>query len=885
MTARRAGGAKAPLTLVVGHANPDFDAYASTVAATKLFPGAKGAFLGTQNANVREFHNLHEDFLDFVDLKGLDLSRIERLIMVDTRDASRIGELGPVALDPRVTVVAYDHHPPMDGDLERLDDRGEPTGATTTVLVREVRDRGIALTPLEASLMLLGIHEDTGSLTFPGSTAADADAIAFLMTAGADMEVVNQFLSRPLTGGQRVLLDRMSEGLQVWDVHGQQVAVGVAHSEVYIDSASIVTHHLVEELGYRVAVAVVAMPDRVHLVGRSRLAQVDIGAVLSRLGGGGHAQAASAALRGVEVDGALDRLREALAAEIRAPLTAADIASSPVRTVTPEMSMREAGDLMVRWGHGALPVVEGRRVVGLVTRKDVDKAVQHKLSHAPVKGFMAREIFTVRPDTGLDELERLLTSENIGRVPVVARGRLTGIVTRKDVLRAEHGDAYLDRGLPAQGGEATKRFLGSVDALLPEEVRGAIREVGVLAVETGVRAHVVGGFVRDMLLGRENLDVDVVIEGDGVAFAELAAQRLGGRVKAHLRFGTAVLVLSRSLHMDVTSARTEYYTRPGALPTVERSSLRQDLLRRDFSINAMAACIDPDCFGAIADPFGGLRDLTRGSIRSLHSLSFVEDPTRVLRAARFETRYGFRMEPSTYELAKHAVEIGLLGDVSGARMRAELFAVLGEAPARTPLGRLDELGALEALVPAGVTPRAALATVEAVEASLPGMPTGAGRPPRRLVALLAAMTVGATPAAAEKWVRWLRLGRDHGGPALEIAARADALARALRTKRTLRDSGLHALLRALAPETIAVVRALGDATVRARVDRYLAELSHVKPAVSGEDLIALGIEPSHAFAGILTQALGDRLDGRALGREAELANLKRLAARAGLVKR
>jgi tRNA nucleotidyltransferase (CCA-adding enzyme) len=885
MAARRAGPAKAPLTLVVGHANPDFDAYAATVAATKLFPGAKGVFLGTQNANVREFHNLHEDFLDFVDLKGLDLGRVERLVMVDTRDPSRIGELGRLALDPRVAVITYDHHPPMDGDLERAEDRGEPTGATTTILVREIRDRGSVLTPLEASLMLLGIHEDTGSLTFPGSTASDADAIAFLMSAGADMEVVNQFLSRPLTAGQRALLGEMTEGLQVWDVHGQQVAVGVAHSEVYIDSAGIVTHHLVDELGYRVAVAVVAMPDRVHLVGRSRLAQVDIGAVLSRLGGGGHPQAASSALRGVALEVALDRLREALSAEIRAPLTAADIASSPVRTVTPEMSMREAGDLMVRWGHGALPVVDGRRVVGLVTRKDVDKAVQHKLSHAPVKGFMARDIFTVPPETGLEDLERLLTSENIGRVPVVSRGRLRGIVTRKDVLRAEHGDAYLDRGLPAQGGEATERFLASVDALLPEDVRGAIREVGALALERGIRAHVVGGFVRDMLLGRPNVDVDVVVEGDGVEFAELAAQRLGGRVKAHMRFGTAVLVLSRSLHMDVTSARTEYYTRPGALPTVERSSLRQDLLRRDFSINAMAACIDPDCFGAIADPFGGLRDLARGSIRALHSLSFVEDPTRVLRAARFETRFGFRMEPSTFELAKHAVEIGLLGDVSGARMRGELFAVLEESPALSPLTRLDELGALEALLPAGVAPHAALAAVRALEASWADTPAGAGKAPRRVVALLAAMTVEATPAAAEKWVRWLRLGRDHGGPALETAARADALARALRTKRTLRDSGLHALLRPLAPEAVAVVRALGDETARARIDRYLADLSRVKAAVSGEDLIELGAEPSHAFAGILSQALADRLDGRVVGREAELTNLKRLAARAGLVKR
>jgi len=870
------------MTVVVGHANPDFDAYAATIAATKLFPGARGVFLGTQNANVREFHNLHEEFLDFVDLKGLDLASIGRLVMVDTRDPGRIGELGPVALDPKVEVVVYDHHPPMADDLKRADDRSEPTGATTTILVRELRERGITLTPLESSLMLLGIHEDTGSLTYPGSTAADADAMAFLMAGGADMEVVNQFLSRPLTAEQRSLLDDLTADIEVWDVHGQDVAVGTARTDVYVDSASVVTHYLVEDMGYRVAVALVAMPDRLHVVARSRLAQVDVGAVLAHLGGGGHAMAASAALRGADMDEVLARLHSALESEIRRPLTATDIASSPVRTTTPETPMREAEELMLRWGHGALPVVDGGLVVGLVTRKDVDKATRHGLSHAPVKGFMAREIFTVAPDTGLAELERLLTRENIGRVPVLDDGRLVGIVTRKDVLRAEHGDAYLDRGLPLATGEAGRRFLESVDVLLPEEVRGAIREVGALALERGLRAHVVGGFVRDMLLGRRNLDVDVVVEGDGVAFAEEAARRLGGRVKVHVRFGTAVLVLSRTLHMDITSARTEYYVRPGALPTVERSSLRQDLLRRDFSINAMAACIDPDCFGAIADPFGGLRDLSRGAIRALHSLSFVEDPTRVLRAARFETRYGFRMEPSTFQLAKHAVELNLLDDVSGARIRSELFALLEEEPALAPLTRLDELGALCGLLPDGVSPADALSRIHSLERAWSRLPSGgSGRAPRKQVALLAALAGGGRRGEVERWVRWLRLGRDHGGAALEVAARGDGVLRALRTKRVMRDSALHALLHPLAPETVALLWALADDAARQRLDRYLTELSHVRAAVSGQDLKDLGLEPSPAFTAILTKALADRLDGRAVGREAELANLGRLVARAG----
>jgi len=834
---------------------------------------------------VREFHHLHEDFLDFTDLRGLDLSSIERLVMVDTRDAGRISELASVALDPRVEVIAYDHHPPMADDLARAEDRSQQVGATTSILVHEIRERGITLTPLEASLMLLGIHEDTGSLTYPGSTAYDADAVAFLMASGADMEVVNQFLYRTMTPEQRRLLDALASSLEVWDVHGRKVAVGTARSDDYVDSAGVVTHYIVEDMGHRVAVAVIEMPERTHVVGRSRLAEVDIGRVLGHLGGGGHAQAASAALRSTSIEEVLPRLRAALEAEVRPPLTARDIASAPVRTAAPETTMRQAGDQMLRWGHGALPVLEGELVVGLVTRKDVDKATRHGLGHAPVKGFMARGIVTVGPDADLDSLERLLSRENIGRVPVLDGGKLVGIVTRKDVLRAEHGDSYLDRGLPQARGEATRRFLESVDALLPEDVRGAVHSIGALAEEQGIRAYVVGGFVRDMLLGRRNLDVDVVVEGDGIAFADLAAERLGGRVKAHMRFGTAVLVLSRHLHVDVTSARTEYYTAPGALPTVERSSLRQDLLRRDFSINAMAASIDPAEFGEIADPFGGLRDLQRRSIRALHSLSFVEDPTRIMRAARFERRFGFTMEPSTAELAKHAVEMGLLGDVSGARIRQELFAILEEEPALSPLQRLDELGAFAGLLPDEADPAGALADVEAMEATLRDMPMYAGRAPRRVTALLVALAARAEPREAEKWAHWLRVGRENAEAPLEAAVRASTVSSLLGAPGVMRDSWLHAALIGLAPETLAYVRATGDERVRGRVDRFITELSSVRLEVTGDDLAALGASPSPAFSAILAQALADRLDGAASGREAELANLRRLATKAGLISR
>ncbi len=865
-------------TVIVGHANPDFDAYASMVAASKLFEDARAVYLGSQNANVREFHNLHEDFVAFTDLKSLDLAGIERVVLVDTRDPGRVGPIGDVVRRSGVEVIVYDHHPRQGDDVQADQDHSAPVGATTSILVHEIRDRGVTITPLEATVMLLGIHEDTGSLTYPGSTAYDAEAAAFLMGAGAEMEVLNQFLSRTLDVAQREILDMLLDSLEVWDIRGQEVAVGTAVAAQYVDSASVLTHYICEDLGYRVAVALIDMSERLHVVGRSRVAEVDIGAVLKHLGGGGHPQAASAALRGTTRDDALARLRDALSLEVSPPLTAGDIASAPVRSIGPDVSMAEAGRIMATWGHGGLPVIEDDRLVGLVTRKDVDKASRHGLDHAPVTGFMARQPITVGPDADLAGLERLLVRSGIGRVPVVRDGHVMGIVTRKDLLRAEHGESYLDRTVSRQRAEASRRFMESLDGLPPDVVE-ALRTVGRLADEAGFRAHAVGGFVRDMLLGGENLDLDIVVEGDGLAFALDIAARLDKRVKVHRRFGTAVLVWSRTLHIDLTSARTEYYQRPGALPTVERSSLRQDLFRRDFSINAMAACINPDCFGQIADPFGGLADLERGVIRTLHSLSFVEDPTRVLRAARFAERFGFEIDPSTGALLRQAVDMGMLDEVSGARIREELLDIIDEERVAEVLERLDASGALAGLVPDGVSAARAVGDVRGCVSAYEALAPRFSRVPRRRTSLITALAGGGSRASADRWCRWLRFGREYSEPAVYAAEHGDALVARLKDRRKMRPSRLYALLAEAPAEALVYVWMRGGETVRRRVEEFMSELSVAKMAVSGADLIELGLEPGPAFSGILAQARADRLDGRAVGRKAELENLSRLVRR------
>jgi tRNA nucleotidyltransferase (CCA-adding enzyme) len=545
--------------------------------------------------------------------------------------------------------------------------------------------------------------------------------------------------------------------------------------------------------------------------------------------------------------------------------------------------MSDAGELMAKWGHGGLPVVDAGEIVGLVTRKDVDKASRHRLEHAPVRGFMGRDVVTVRPEADLGELERLLASRGFGRLPVVSAGELIGIVTRKDVLRAEHGDGYLNSDLDDHHPRAREAFVRNVDTLLPPEVRTCLESVGQLGQEMGVTTHVVGGFVRDMVMGRPNLDIDVVIEGDGVEFALAAAERLGARVKVHRRFGTAVLVVNRQFHIDVASSRSEYYTRPGALPTVERSSLRQDLFRRDFTINAMSACLDPDCWGSISDPFGGLLDIRRKRLRILHPLSFIDDPTRVLRAARFEIRYGFRMDEHTVQLASKALELGVLGEVSGARIRDELYDIFDEAAPLAIFGRLDEVGALATLLPQGTAPSAVMTRLIGCSDALASFAPRLSAPCDSRAVFVAGIAGAGEQTAGTRWIRHLRIGKDVAEAAVVTIARGSAVTKSLRDRRGMRDSRLFRLLQPLPVEALVCLWGIGDALARERIERFAFDLNQTAMSVSGHDLVALGAVPGEEFSAILAQARDDLLDGRVCGRESELANLRRLAVRAGLL--
>ncbi|HDP69564.1 MAG TPA: CBS domain-containing protein [Actinobacteria bacterium] len=865
------------MEIIVSHVNADFDSLAAMVAAQKIYPDAKLVFTGSQNRNVREFIYLHRDLIDHMEVKQLDKNAVKRVIIVDTRIAERLGELEDVVLVPGVEIFTFDHHPSTDEDIEATRDFSEETGSTTTVFVKIIRDRQIAISPFEATLFALGIHEDTGSLTYPTTKYDDAEALAFLMAQKANIDLISYFLNLVLTEEQHKLLNEMLRSAYVEDIHGISLMFTTGKADEYVDGVSVLTHKIGDLENVDVVFSFIEMRDRIHVIGRSRIDEVDVGRILMEFGGGGHPQAASAVVKGKSLKKIKKELLDEISAHVRKPLTAKEIMSKPVRTITPQTTILEAGKIMLRYGHTGIPIVENLELVGMISRRDVDKALHHGLSHAPVKGFMSRNVLVVDPDRPVHEIQQILMEEGIGRVPVFDDGKVVGIVTRTDVLCALHGLDYLSSpSVTRMGAGITQgQIREKIARLLPKNIQLFLKELGDLAENKGVNVYLVGGFVRDLLLNYRNLDVDIVVEGDGIDFGKDIVKKIGGRIRSHRKFGTAVVILPNDFRIDVASARLEYYEHPAALPQVEFTSIHHDLARRDFSINAMAIALNRPCFGRLLDFFGGQRDIQKGHIRVLHNLSFVEDPTRIFRAVRFEQRYGFQMTKHTEELAKKAIEMELVGELTNARVMYELVLILSEKTAWEAVERLWQLGALQTLHSKLCVEAELGLLFKEVLNSIPQLDVYFSTKTRQWLVLLMAMFGNLKEKELIEWCDRMKLRAKDAKILKEGILKIPDVLKKLCLCVEQNDSGLYFLLNELSQESLVYLfsRSL-QAQARKRINYYLANLKNISTSLTGKDLKKLGFEVSPLYNVVLRDLLVARLNGLVKNREEEATFVK-----------
>ncbi|GAB4269038.1 MAG: CBS domain-containing protein [Deferrisomatales bacterium] len=864
------------MDVITTHINADFDSLGAMVGARKLYPDAILAFSGSQEKTLRQF--LVESSLHALDLqraKQVDLEQVSRLILVDVAQAERIGRFAEVVGKPGVEVHLYDHHPPTPRDVQAHVRHVDLVGAATTLLVELIRERRIPLERDEATLMALGIFEDTGGFTFSTTTPRDLEAAAYLLSQGADLGLATECLTPELTVEQVSLLDELLKNRASHLVHGVEVTLCEGSRDQYVGDLAVLAHKIRDMENLDVLVLLVRMEDRVQIVARSRLAEVDVAKLARAFGGGGHPEAASATVRDLTLIQVRERILGLLPQVVRPRTIVRDIWTTPVKTLEAGTSLADAFRQLDRYHINAMPVVREGRPVGIVTRLLLGRALQHGLTHVPVEEYMLTEFAVVGPEAPLEEVREHIIRGNQRFLPVVdAGGRLLGAVTRTDLLRALEGPE-LGEALSTPTDVQERHAAKLMEERLDPELLESLRALGRRAAEMGMHAYLVGGGVRDVLLRRDTQDIDVVVEGDGIALAQAFAAECGGTAHPHRVFGTAKVLCPGGVKFDVATARTEYYKEPAALPAVEWSSLKLDLYRRDFTINTLALRLDPERFGEVLDFFGGLRDLKEGTIRILHNLSFVEDPTRVLRALRFKIRFGFRLGKQTQRLLRSAVQMGFLAQARGHRLFHEWVQLLQEGD---PVEALEELEEHEVL--RGFHPKLRL---EGKARELVGRVRGVvtwfqllylDTPIRTWMVYLLALLDPLADQDVEELVAAFGIGEREGRVLLDARSRSrDAL---LRLREELwrgapKNSRVYEILHACDPETLLFLMAkTRDDQKRRLISRYYTHLSAIRPSLRGRDLKALGIPPGPVYRQLLADLLRARLDGEVKTRDDEV---------------
>jgi tRNA nucleotidyltransferase (CCA-adding enzyme) len=880
------------MELLTTHINADFDALAAVVAAQRLHPGAQVFFPGSREESVRRM--LDSGFFELAELKSKDVdpAAITRVILCDVRQRDRIGIVAQwLEQYPEIEVWSYDHHPDAPADVPihgGLVDLG--VGSTSTILVEELRRRGLECGPTEATLLLLGIYEDTGSLTHATTVPRDFEAVLWLLARGGDLAAVRRWATRPLDARHLEILHRMMQRLEVHRVRGHRVGIVDVDLDGYVEELAPLVSRCLEVFELPLLFALFGegdQNDRVTLIARGDLPGFDLGQALDELaGGGGHATAAAARVRGrtlLEVrEDLLGFLRRALPPAARA----GDLLIAPFFEVQAGTSVAMAKSQLITWRVNAAPVAEasGGRVVGIVTRQILDAAIQHEMGPRPVDTVMTRELEWVDPQAPADEVgQRMLTRHPrfvlVGDPGDREKGRPLGLITRMQLLRHLHGrledfEVRLDRRAE-QHRERREKIARLLEERLPASIATRIKIVARVSREAGVPVYLVGGFVRDLLLERENRDLDLVVEGDGLDVAARLTQAVGGRMREHRAFLTAVVIDPEGFHLDVATARSEFYRAPAALPEVQMSALRQDLFRRDFTINTLAIRLGPDETPELIDYFGARNDLKDKTLRVLHSLSFIDDPTRVLRAVRLELRLGFRISAETRRLVEVALAEGIFNHLSGSRLREELQKLLDDpALALRGLDRLAELGVLRVLHPglelgADVRERLRAARAAFDWYELEGLSDPPVRPWRLL---LMALALDFDALELDRLAERLMLsGEDRrlltgGFPGRLAGARESLDAPGLPPHRAVE------ILETLSGEETLLLLAESGEEIRSWIRLVLTDLRRLELKIRGADLVAAGVPQGPGIGRALEATRRARLDGLVgEGKEEELA--------------
>ncbi len=871
------------MLVITTHLNADFDGMASMIAARKLYPEAVMIFSGSQEKEVRDF--ISQVLLyryDFQKIKNINLREVDHLIVVDTRSSARIGPFAACLRNPGLSLDIYDHHPGNPGDMEGSVEVVEDVGSTITILARILKEKGIEITSDEATIFCLGIYEDTGSLTHMTTTPTDLQIAAWLLEKGAKLDIVSQFITHELTTTQVELLHDLMKTTATYTIQGISVVIASLSLPNYVDDFSIIIHRFMTMENLDTMFALVSMAGRTYLIARSRIPDVNVGIIARDFGGGGHSTAASATIQDLTLIEAQEKLIHALHRHISPQPIAREMMSQPAISITVETTISQANDILTRYNIASVPVLplpsknlhdsSTPLVKGIITRMVIEKAIHHHLGYLPVSEYMNSDIEVLSLNATLADIQELIIEHRQRLIPIVHERQLKGVITRTDLLnRLVNDPSHLPKNMLHESDHPSLARTRNITTLmidcLDRRTTTLLKTIGEVADTLGFNAFAVGGFVRDLLLKKNNFDLDIVIEGDGIVFAKKLAEELGGRVRTHERFATAMVVLQDNFKIDIATARLEYYEYPAALPTIELSSIKLDLYRRDFTINAMAVQLNPGKYGTLNDFFNCQNDLKQRAIKVLHSLSFVEDPTRIFRAIRLEKRMGFQIVDHTRRLIRNAVKMDLFGKDNDPRFLTELQIILSEENPLPAIQRLAEFELFRFLWPdlkphLKIDRRFSHILTQAYRALSWYRLLYLGDQCSAWIVYL--LSIMARSSTKELLTFCTRYQMPHKTTDLLINQKetADKIVSLMSRRRVLQNSEIFRLLNNLEIEGIIYLMAITRKNdIKKAVSHYVTTLRQIRPHLTGQKLKEMGYQPGPAFTTMLNDLQDAILDG------------------------
>ena len=422
-------------TIVATHKNTDFDALASLIAATVLYPDAKPVIPKNLNPNVKAFLSLHKEIFNLYDPGEIDFNEVERLVVVDTNTWDRLDRIDPLKDKKNLEIILWDHHL-NPGNIKPTRNYSRSMGANISLMTEKLVQDNKKITPIQATLFLAGLYEDTGNLTFQSTQAQDAKAAAFFLENKADLAVLNTFLSPAYGEKQKDILFAMLETAQRTMVNGYSVSFSKTELKGHVDRLAVVVRMYRDIINTDAAFGIFTnyKNKKTIIIGRSNVEGVNVGALMKALGGGGHPGAGSAILKSVKPLMVEQMLRDLIRGNNNVSVQISDLMSFPVVTVSSQTRMREVAKKMREVGCTGIPVVDDENLVGVISRRDFNKIKKDSQLSAPVKAFMQTNVKTIDPEKSPMQAARLMIRHDIGRLPVIENGKVIGILTRSDAM-------------------------------------------------------------------------------------------------------------------------------------------------------------------------------------------------------------------------------------------------------------------------------------------------------------------------------------------------------------------------------------------------------------------------------------------------------------------